>query len=573
LQRLIGFLKPFRKQVILGPLFKLTEAVLELFIPLMMMRIIDTGVAGRDTAFICRMGGELLAVSVLGFLAALLCQYYASLAAQGAGTDLRNAIFRHISTFSFAELDKFGTPSLINRVTADVNQLQWAVAMLIRLVVRAPFLCIGGYIMAVMLDAQMSFIILGVVAVFGLLLYFNMTRAVPLFKSVQQKLDNLARILRENLAGVRVIRAFARVRDERARFDAAADSHAQSAIHVNRVTALVNPLTTLVMDIGILLLVWFGAVRVNAGSLTTGTVIALINYVVDILAAMIVVANLVSVFTKAAASAARVNEIFDTKPSVTDGPGAMPDADAPALAFKNVSFRYGDAAEDALTNISFTLGKGRTLGIIGGTGAGKSTAAHLVSRFYDVTAGTVELFGHDVREYTLSGARELLGVVPQKSMLFSGTVRDNLRWGDRAAADEELAEALRIAQAGFVLDLPEGLDTPVLQGGVNFSGGQKQRLCIARALVRKPAILILDDSASALDYMTEAALRKNLGGLAGMTVVQISQRAASLMHADQILVLDEGGQAGLGTHEELIASCPLYREICQSQQLIGEESA
>ncbi|HWR22077.1 MAG TPA: ABC transporter ATP-binding protein [Feifaniaceae bacterium] len=573
MRRLVRFLAPFKKQMILGPLFKLTEAVLELLIPLMMMRVIDDGVMKGDTAYIWRMGGSMLAVSVVGFGCALLCQYYASLAAQGVGTNLRNEAFGHINRLSFAELDRFGTPTLINRVTADINQLQWAVAMLIRLVLRAPFLCVGGFLMALWIDAELSLLILAVILVFGLILYLSTARAVPLFRRVQQKLDALSRVLRENLSGVRVIRAFARVKGENERFSKASDAHADASVAVSRVAALVNPLTSLIMNAGILLLLYFGAVRVNSNTLTTGEVIALINYVIDILAAMLVVANLVSVFTKAAASAARVNELFDTQPSVADGPGASPSPDAPLLRFEAVSFRYGDAAADALENISFTLNKGETLGIIGGTGAGKSTLANLICRFYDATEGRVLLCGEDIKNYALSSLRKYIGVVPQKSVLFSGTLRENLLYGNAEAADGALFEALRAAQAEFVLKLPEGLDTKVLQGGVNFSGGQKQRLCIARALVQKPALLILDDSSSALDYMTEAALRRELNRIGDMAVVQITQRAASILHAGRILVLEDGAVAGLGTHAELKKNCPLYREILKSQELAGEESA
>ncbi len=573
MRRLIRFLVPFKKQMILGPLFKLTEAVLELFIPLMMMYIIDNGVAKGDTAYIWRMGGGMLAISIVGFGFAFLCQYYASLAAQGVGTNLRNEVFQHINRLSFAELDKFGTPTLINRVTVDINQLQWAVAMLIRLVLRSPFLCIGGFIMALWIDVRLSLLILAVILVFALILYLAMTRAVPMFRRVQQKLDALSRVLRENLSGVRVIRAFARVKGENKRFSEASDAHADAFVAVNRISALVNPLTSLAINVGILLLVYFGALRVNSNTLTTGEVIALINYVIDILASMLVVANLVSVFTKAAASATRVNELFDTKPTVVDGPGASPSSAALLLRFEGVSFRYANAAADALENVSLTLNKGETLGVIGGTGAGKSTLANLICRFYDATQGRVLLHGEDVRTYALPALRKTVGIVPQKSVLFSGTLRENLLYGNAEATDGELLEALRIAQAEFANKLPEGLNTKVLQGGINFSGGQKQRLCIARALVQKPALLILDDSASALDYMTEAALRRELNRLDGMAVVQITQRAASILHADRILVLEDGDVIGLGTHEELKNTCLLYQEILKSQELAGEESA
>lgn len=578
--RLTHFLAPFKKQVILGPIFKLAEAIFELMLPIMMMKVIDIGIANHDTSYITRMIIYMVLICVVKYLCALVCQYYAAVAAQGVGTKMRSALFTHIQRFSYQQLDRFGTSSLINRVTNDVNQLQWAVAMLIRLVIRAPFLCIGGFIMAFWIDARLSMILLGVIAIFSVVLYLVMSKSVPLFKNVQKRLDALALVLRENLSGVRVIRAFARVGEETNRFDKTNNAHAKTAIGVNLVAAIVNPVTTIVMNIGILMLIWFGGRFVNVGQLTQGQIIALINYVIDILAAMIVVANLVVTFTKAAASATRVNEVLDTVPAIADAPKAVQDkaqnealSDAPALEFNDVCFRYEGDSEDALSHINFTLMRGQTLGVIGGTGSGKSTLLNLIPRFYDVSQGAVTIDGVDVRQIPQRQLRQRIGVVPQRARLFSGTIRDNLLWRNENADDADLARALELAQAPFVLELPQGLDTPVSQGGVNFSGGQKQRLSIARALVGDPAFMLLDDAASALDYRTDAQLRKALRSLSDTTVVIVSQRASAIAHADQILVLDDGKVVGQGTHEQLLQTCTLYQEICHSQQLTQEVGA
>lgn len=578
--RLAHFLAPFKKQATLGPIFKLAEAIFELMLPIMMMKVIDIGIANRDTAYITRMILLMVLICVVKYLCALVCQYYAAVAAQGVGTKMRSALFTHIQRFSYQQLDRFGTSSLINRVTNDVNQLQWAVAMLIRLVIRAPFLCIGGFIMAFWIDARLSMILLGVIAIFSLVLYLVMSKSVPLFKNVQKRLDALALVLRENLSGVRVIRAFARVGEETRRFDKTNNAHAKTAIGVNLVAAIVNPVTTIVMNIGILMLIWFGGRFVNAGQLTQGQIIALINYVIDILAAMIVVANLVVTFTKAAASATRVNEVLDTVPAIADAPKAVQDkaqnealSNAPALEFNDVCFRYEGDSEDALSHINFKLMRGQTLGVIGGTGSGKSTLLNLIPRFYDVSQGAVTIEGVDVRQIPQRQLRRRIGVVPQRARLFSGTIRENLLWGSADADDADLARALELAQAPFVLELPQGLDTQVSQGGVNFSGGQKQRLSIARALVGDPSLMLLDDAASALDYRTDAQLRKALRSLSDTTVVIVSQRASAIAHADQILVLDDGKTVGQGTHEQLLQTCTLYQEICHSQQMTQEVGA
>ena len=561
------YLRPYIWQCIFGPLFKLTEAVLELYLPLLMARVIDNGVIAGDTGYIYRMGGVMLGIVTVGLLCALVCQYVASVTSQGFGTGLRNAVFEKISSFSHGELDRFGTPSLINRVTGDINQLQYAVAMLIRLVIRAPFLCIGGIVMALVIDWKLALVIIVAIPLFILIIVLVMKKTVPLHRMVQGKLDALTRVLRENLSGVRVIRAFARTGEEQNRFEQATGNHTQAAIRVGRLSAFLNPATQLIMNLAILAIVWFGGVRVEAGGMTTGEIIAFINYVNQILLALIVVANLVVTFTKAYASAGRVLEVLETEPSLRSGPGAAPVANAPAVEFRQVGFSYG-AGEKELEQITFRAAKGSTIGVIGGTGSGKSTLMALIPRFYDVQEGQVLIDGVDVREYTLEGLREKIGMVPQQVELFSGTIGENIRWGKADATLEEVREAAAMAQAAeFIEKMPEQYDAAVERGGMNLSGGQRQRLAIARALVRRPEILILDDSSSALDYATDAALRRAIrSGTRGMTVFMVSQRVSAVKQSDLILVLDDGRLAGAGTHDELLASCETYQEICRSQE-------
>lgn len=566
------YLKPYRVQCTLGPFFKLVEAVLELYLPLLMAQVIDKGALTGDSGYVIRMGGVMLGIVTVGLCCALICQYMASVTSQGFGTELRNAMFSHISRLSQREVDRFGTPSLINRVTGDVNQLQYAVAMLIRLVIRAPFLCIGGIIMALSIDWRLSLVIIAAVPLFVLVIILVMRKTIPLHRTVQGRLDKLTRILRENLSGVRVIRAFARTGEERRRFADSTADHTAAAIRVGRLSALLNPVTQLIMNAAILAIVWFGGVRVEAGGMTTGEIIAFINYVNQILLALIVVANLVVTFTKAYASAGRVLEVLDTQPSVFGGESS-PDRDpaAPAVEYRNVSFSYG-AGDEELSNISFAVDKGAVVGIIGGTGAGKSTLMNLLMRFYDVTSGEVLVEGIDVRQYPLEELRDMVGLVPQQVELFSGTIADNIRWGKEDADDTEVKEAARMAQAAeFIEQKKDGYDTAVERGGANLSGGQKQRIAIARALVRRPAILVLDDASSALDYATDAALRRAIRtGTKGMTVFMVSQRVSAVKDADLILVLDDGRLAGAGRHEELLANCEVYQEICRSQER-GEE--
>lgn len=567
--RLAKFLKQYRLQVILGPIFKLLEAVFELIIPLLTARMIDNGVRQGDVPYIWRTGGIMLLLGVIGLCSALICQKMASIASQGFGTTVRAALYRHINTFSHAEIDRFGTPSLITRMTNDVNQLQYAVAMLIRLVIRAPFLALGAIVMAMLIDLPLSLVFLIATPLIAFVLYFVMSRSVPYFRSMQKKLDRISLVSREGLSGVRVIRAFSRQESEQERFNKAADDQTETAVRVGKLSALLNPLTYSIMNLAILAIIWFGGSRVETGGMTQGEVIAFINYMTQTLLAMIVVANLVVTFTKASASASRVNEVFDTHTTVPEHhrEETAPVPGAPKIEFRSVDFSYDGPDKAVLRNLSFKILPGETVGIIGGTGSGKSTLVNLIPRFYDTLGGKVLVDGVDVREYSFAQLRGKIGVVPQEATLFTGTVESNLRWEKEDASPEEMRRALSAAQAAdFVSALPQGLQSPVEQGGKNFSGGQRQRLTIARALVGEPEILILDDSSSALDFATDAALRRALRTeTAGMTVLMVSQRASSIRRADKILVLDDGCIAGIGTHESLMESCETYREICLSQ--------
>lgn len=575
MRKLFPFLKDYKLQLTIGPLCKLLEAVFELIVPLVMASIIDTGVANRDTAYIYKMGGVMLLLGAVGLASALVCQKSASIASQGSGTKLRTALFAHINTLSFKELDKIGTPSLITRMTNDVNQLQLAVAMLIRLVIRAPFLVIGAIAMSFTIHAGLAFVFVIAAVLIAAILYLVMSRSVPFFKMVQKKLDKISLIARENLSGGRVIRAFGKEKEEQARFNASANELAKTAVRVGKLSALLNPMTYVVTNLAIVAVVWFGAGLVDTGDMLPGEIIALVNYMTQILLAMVVVANLVVIFTKASASAARINEVFETRPSVQEPAqaNAAPVLGAPKIEFRDVSFGYG--GEQVLRHIDLKVQKGQTLGIIGTTGSGKSTLVNLIPRFYDVLQGEVLVDGVNVKEYPLSLLRGQCGIAPQNAVLFSGTIGDNMRWAKEDATDQEIERALSIAQAeDFVKKLPFGIDTPITQGGKNLSGGQKQRLTIARALLRDPQILILDDSASALDFVTDAALRRAIRTQTkDMTVLLVSQRVSTVRGADQIAVLDDGTLAGVGSHEELFASCKPYREICLSQLSRQEVSA
>ncbi|MGI6176709.1 MAG: ABC transporter ATP-binding protein [Christensenellales bacterium] len=566
MDRLTGFLKPYRKELIIGPAFKLAEAVLELLPPIIMAAVIDAGVKGGEEGIILPYGAWMLLVAAVGFLCALVCQYHAAAASQGVGTDLRSALFKKIGTLSYAQLDELNTASLVNRITSDVNQLQFAVAMLIRLVIRAPFLCIGGLVVTLLIDPMLSLILLAVIVLFGVMLYVIMTRVVPLYKRVQARLDAMFDVVREHLGGVRVIRAFVREKGERRRFRQVAGEHTETMVRVGRIIALTNPLTLLVMNLGVAAVVWFGGIRVDAGVLTTGGIIAFISYVNSILAAMIVVASLLTTFTRAAASYKRVQEVLALTPQLTYGEGVAENVQACcAIAFEHVNFRYPDAQEDMLHDICFSI-EGGSLGVIGGTGSGKSTLAELMMRFYDVSEGCIRLGGANVKDYTREQLQKKIAIAPQKSVLFSGTVADNIRLGRFSATMQEIQEAAKCAQIHeFIRSLPDGYDTKVLAGGRNFSGGQRQRIAIARTLAIGAHIVILDDAGSALDYATEARLRREIAKLP-CTCVIISQRVASVRNCTRILVLEEGSVAGFGTHEALSESCAAYQEIMCAQE-------
>lgn len=562
------YLGAVKKEIIIGQTSKLIEAIFEVIVPLIMAAIVDKGInGGEGKPYIYKMGGLLVLLGVLGLISALICQYLASKASQSVGTVMRNDMFRHINRLSYAELDKLGTPSLITRLTNDINQVQQAVAMYIRLVVRAPFIVIGSAIMALSIDAKLSLIFVVVIPAVVLILYLIMSRSIKYYKVIQKKLDRISLVTREGLSGVRVIRAFSRQETEQKRFNEANDEYLRISLSVGRLSALLNPLSYAVLNLAIAAVVWFGGFRVNVSDLTQGEVIAFVNYMTQISLALVVVANLVVLFTKAAASSVRINEVLDIEPSLKNGDYIGGGNDSDAVRFDNVSFSYNSSGEHALEGITFTAKKGETIGIIGGTGSGKSTLVNLIPRFYDVTEGSITVNGTDVRAYNFNILRNKIGIVPQKAVLFSGTVAENMRWGKQDATDDEIYAAIKTAQAEeFVNRLHDGLNTKISQGGKNLSGGQKQRLTIARALVSKPEVLILDDSASALDFATDAALRKAIAqDTENMTVFIVSQRANSIRQADKIIVLDDGKQVGMGTHKELLEGCEVYREICYSQ--------
>ena len=576
----------YRLNLVVGPLCKLIEVVFDLFTPIIVAYMIDTGVGTRNVQPVLLGGGILLVMAVVAILFALVCQKMASRASQGMGTSIRHSLYEHINALSHADLDRFGTPSLITRITNDVNQVQLAVALGIRQLMRWPFLAVGSLVAALAIDVQLGLIFVVSMAIVGGLFWFVMKACIPYYRSMQAKLDRIALIVREGLSGARVVRAFVREDHERRRLADAAQDQADTAIAVGRLSSVLNPVTFLVMYLAVCAILWSGGVQVNIGGLTQGQVVAFVNYMTQALLSIVYVANLVVVFTKASASAARVNEVFACAPSVTDE-GAEPvglpappraaerPAQTPALALRDVCFAYPGAAADAVHEATITLLPGQTLGVIGGTGSGKSTLVSLIPRLYDVTAGTVEVLGRDVRHWPLKQLRQVVGMVPQQAMLVSGAIRSNLTWRNAGASDDELWRALELAQAAdFVHKLADGLDAPVEAGGKNFSGGQRQRLTIARALVGDPKVLILDDSASALDYKTDAALRTALASLGraaveagelAPAVVVVSQRVASVRGADLICVMRRGHVVGLGTHDELVRSCDIYQEICASQ--------
>lgn len=569
--KLRRYLKVYKKECIIGPLCKLFEAILELFVPMVMADIIDVGVKNGDGGYVLKMGGVMILLGVVGLMSALVCQYLASKASQGVGTKIRRELFAHINSLSHSELDRLGTPSLITRITNDVNQVQQSVAMGIRLLTRAPFIVIGALIMSMTINLQMSIIFFIAAVLIGITLYLVMTRSIPIYSAIQKKLDKIGLISRENLSGNRVIRAFSKQKSEEERIDNATEELAKTSIRVSRLSALLSPVTYAVTDIAIIAIIWFGAINVNNGTgMLSGDIIALINYMTQILLAMIVVANLVILLTKASASAQRINEVFETQPSIVeknhDAISVSKSNSTPNVEFEDVTFSYGDG-DDELSDISFRIMRGQTVGIIGGTGCGKSTLINLIPRYYDVKSGSVSVDGVNIKDYPFVQLRSQIGIVPQQSTLFSGTIRENMKWQNKDATDEEIISSLKTAQAyEFVSKLKNGLDSHVEQGGKNFSGGQRQRLCIARAIVGSPELLILDDSFSALDFATDAALRKALKqSTTDMTVIIVTQRCSTIKNADLILVLDDGRLVGKGTHDELFENCETYREICLSQ--------
>ena len=569
MHKLLRYIKGYEKQALLAPLFKMLEACFELFVPLVVASIIDTGIKNADTVFIWQRCALLVLLVVIGLSCSLTAQFFSAQAALGFGTALRKDLFRHINTLSYSELDGIGTPTLVTRMTSDINQVQNGVNLTLRLLLRSPFIVIGALIMAFTISARLTLLFLAATAIISLIIWLIMRATVPIYHQAQNGLDRVTLLTRENYVGARVVRAFARQADETAAFIETNDHLKSIQVRAGRISALMNPLTYLVVNLTVIALLLLGGREVDTGTLTQGEVIALINYMSQILVNLLRLADLVISVTRALASGMRVNEILNTQTSMADpATRTLPtDSSSDAVCFQNVTFTYRGAGGPSLTDVSFTAHPGETIGVIGGTGSGKTTLIDLVARFYDAQEGTVQLFGHNVKEYGFAQLRELVGIVPQQAMLFTGTIRDNMRWAAPHATDEQIWEALEIAQAAdFVRSKPGMLDEPVETAGRNFSGGQRQRLTIARALVPKPKILILDDSASALDFATDAALRKALKDKTkGMTVFIVSQRAASVQRADHILVLDDGLLVGDAPHAELLKNCSVYKEICLSQ--------
>ena len=595
MKRLFSYMKDYKLESILGPLFKMLEASFELFVPLVVARMVDVGIRGRDSGYILKMGGVLVLLALIGLACSLTAQYFAAKAATGAATSLRNDLFSHIGRLSYTEIDTVGTSTLITRMTSDINQVQSGINMTLRLLLRSPFVVFGAMVMAFTVDVRSAFVFVVTIPVLCVVVFGIMAVSMPLYKSVQRQLDKVLLTTRENLLGVRVIRAFNRQKSETEKFDRENGNLVRMQVFVGKISALLNPVTYVIINIAVVAVIWVGAEQADSGIITQGKVIALVNYMSQILVELIKMANLIIIISKAVACMNRVDSIFKVESSIEDkgrsgsrkpgsqnsgsqnsgsqNPGPQnsgpqnPALRIPKVEFKDMEFVYAGAKEPALKDISFCAMAGQTIGVIGGTGSGKSTLVNLIPRFYDAASGQVLVDGTDVREYSLDELRDKTGVVPQKSVLFKGTLRDNMRWGKQDASDEEIYRALDTAQAReFVDSKGEGLDLYIDQGGHNLSGGQRQRLTIARALVRRPEILIMDDSASALDFATDARLRKAIRENTGdMTVFIVSQRATTIKSADTILVLDEGRLAGMGTHKELLKDCQVYREICLSQ--------
>lgn len=583
MKKLLVYLKDYKKESVLGPLFKLLEASFELIVPLVMAAIIDTGVAVGDRPYIMKMCMVLVLLAVVGLICSITAQYFAAKAAVGCATELRHALFAHIESLSFPEMDTVGSATLITRMTSDVNQVQNGVNLVLRLFLRSPFIVFGAMIMAFTIDVKAALVFVVAIPLLSVVVFGVMLISIPLYKKVQAALDKVLGITRENLTGSRVIRAFNKQEEELSSFHDKNDALTKVQLYVGKISALMNPLTYIIINGAIIVLIWTGALQVNSGIITQGEVVALVNYMSQILVELVKLANLIININKSIACGNRIQAIFEMEPSIRSDSfevvenGKRPQgrnseegaraADVPAVEFSHVGLEYAGAGEEALSDIHFEVGHGETIGIIGGTGAGKSSVVNLIPRFYEATSGAVKVDGKDVREYTLESLREKIGVVPQKAVLFKGTIRENLKWGNPSATEEEMEEALAIAQAKEFVDEKEGgLDYHIEQGGRNLSGGQRQRLTIARAIVKKPEILILDDSASALDFATDAKLRGAIAGMSGqMTVFIVSQRAASMLNADKIVVLDDGKIVGLGTHEQLLETCEVYQEIYDSQ--------
>ncbi len=565
MKELLKYLRHYVKESILAPLFKMLEASFELFVPLVMAAIIDTGIKNSDKPYIFKMAMVLVGLAIVGFISALTAQYFAAKAAVGFGKELRSDLYRHINTLSYSEIDQIGTSTLITRLTADVNQMQTAVNLFLRLFLRSPFIVIGAVIMAFTVDPKTAVIFavsipLLAVVVFGIMFY-----SVPIYKKVQNRLDSVMRITRENLSGVRVIRAFNHEQKEIEEFDKCSEELKDMQLYGGRISAYLNPITYVIVNISIVLIIYVGGLRVNTGRLTQGEVISLINYMSQVLVELIKLSNLIINLTKSVACGNRISDVFNIKPSINNGSGIKSEDDS-AVEFDNASATYAGSKEKSLDSLTLSVPRGSTVGIIGATGSGKTTLVNLIPRFYDVSGGSVKINGTDVRNYNVEELRRLVGVVPQKAALVSGTVRDNIKWGKPDATDGEINAALKTAQALDFVNEKDGLDSKILQGGKNLSGGQIQRLTIARALVRKPEILILDDSSSALDFATDAALRRAIkSDTDNMTVFIVSQRFSTIKNADMIVVLDDGKVCGIGKHDELFDGCKEYREICESQ--------
>lgn len=572
MRQLLKYLKHYKKESIIGPLFKLLEATFELIVPVIMAQIIDIGIRQNNVPYIWKMGVVLVGLGVLGLTCSLCAQYFAAKAAMGFGAELRYDLFKHIEGLSYAEVDQAGGSTLVVRMMSDTTQVQSGVNLVLRLFLRSPFIVIGALIMSFAINVKAALIFCVTVPLLALVIYAIMCLSIPLYKKVQRQLDRVQQSTRENLAGIRVVRAFRTQDEEKEEFAQECDDLKGLQMKVGSISALMNPMTYVIVNAGILAIVWFGGIQVNVGSLTQGNVIALVNYMTQILLALVALANLIITFTKALASAGRITEIFDLSSSIQSGEKTADGQtenrkQIPRVEMKKVDFVYSGDKEPVLRDLNFSIMAGETIGIIGGTGSGKSSLVNLIPRFYDVASGQVLMNGLDVREWDLSKLREKVGIVPQKAVLFHGTIRENMQMGKENATDEEIHEALRTAQAEEVVaGKPDGLDTMISESGKNLSGGQRQRLTIARALVRKPEVLILDDSASALDFATDSKLRKAIAeNTNDMTVFIVSQRASSIMQADRIIVLDDGQMVGYGNHRELLKSCKVYQEICSSQ--------